>query len=268
MNKRTHHKTHLYGAEEGTTFLLPKNQKNEALLYHLDKGVLYLNGEVNEDMVEYVQEAVLTLSAVPPEDGVLTVKISSLGGDADAGFEIHDLLMLFALETKTVVKGLAIGKAMSAAAMLILQGCTVRLATENSTIMCHNALTGMIITEHDLKSAGWHIRLLRDLENLKKRAVTILMRRTKKSERDILKLLARARFMTAGEALEFGLLDGILEFKMKEPEETAKEGEPTEAVEEPKGKSKLSNRLSRLFKKAKTEELPEATQKEPKEEGK
>lgn len=254
MNKRTHRKTHLYGGEDGNIFLLPKNQKNEALLYHLEKGVLYLNGEVNEDMVEYVQEAILALSAIPPEDGVLTVKISSLGGDADAGLEIHDLLMLFAFETKTVVKGLAVGKAMSAAGMLILQGCTVRLATENSTIMCHNALTGMIITEHDLKSEGWRTRLLHDFENYKKRAVAILMRTTKKSERDILKLLARARFMTAREALEFGLLDGILEFKTEKPEETAKGNEATgtvEVAEESKEKNGLSKSLTRLFKKEK-----------------
>ena len=224
-------------------FVLPKDVENADLLALLEKGILYLSGEVNGNMLEYVRKSLLDLTVNPPKEKVLTVKISSPGGGADIGFEIHDLLMLYSLETGVTVKGLAIGTVCSAAAMLILQGCTIRLASENSKIMCHNALTGMIITEHDLKSAGWHARLLYELENLKKNVVTILMRKTKKSEREILKLLARARYLPAREALEFGLLDGVLEFKIsEEPEE-----EISETTEAPEKTGKLSKSLKRRY---------------------
>ncbi|MCK9351186.1 MAG: ATP-dependent Clp protease proteolytic subunit [Candidatus Paceibacterota bacterium] len=229
MDRNNGKKTRLDWEDENqNTFLLPKNMENADLIALLEQGVLYFSGEVNENMLEYARKGMLFLTVHPPREGVLTVKISSPGGDADVGLEIHDLLMLYALETGITVKGFAIGKVCSAAAMIILQGCTIRIASENSKIMCHNALTGMVITEHDLKSAGWHMRLLYDLENLKKNVVTIIMRRTKKSEQEVLKLLARARYLPAKEALAFGLLDGVLGFKFNDtgnPEADVNEAE-------------------------------------------
>ncbi len=200
-------------------FVVPKEIKNAALLSLLDHGLLYLHGEVNEEMAEYVRDALVILTHEPPKEGVLTVRICSPGGNVQAGLEIHDLLMLYSLETGVRVEGLAIGQACSAAAMFLLQGCTVRFASENCEIMCHNALTIDLITEHDLKSIGWQTRMIRELEKIKAQAMRILMRRTKRTEREVLKLLAKGRFMTAQEAFAFGILDGVLEFKMEEPEE-------------------------------------------------
>ena len=105
----------------GTTFIIPKDVKNNALLGHLEKGVLYLNGEVNEEMAEYVRDALMLLTFEPPPNGELLVKITSPGGSAAAGFEIHDLLMLFYLETGIKVRGLVIGEACSAHPLRLLR---------------------------------------------------------------------------------------------------------------------------------------------------
>ncbi len=210
------------GEETLSRFVIPKDLKNNALLGHVEKGVLYLNGEVNEEMAEYVRDSLMLLTYEPPKEGVLTVKISSPGGSVRAGLEIHDLLMLYFYETGIIVKGLAIGEACSAASTFLLQGCGVRIATENCTIMCHNALSLGFVTEHDLKSVGWHVRLLRELEIIKQKMVTILMRRTKKSEKEILKMLVRGRDMTAQEAKEFGILDAVVEFTFQEEKAPAK----------------------------------------------
>ncbi len=203
----------------GTTFIIPKDVKNNALLGHLEKGVLYLNGEVNEEMAEYVRDALMLLTFEPPPNGELLVKITSPGGSAAAGFEIHDLLMLFYLETGIKVRGLVIGEACSAAAMFLLQGCIIRQATENTTIMCHNCLSVGVISEHNIMSLGWRTKIIRELENVKEKAVTVLTRRTGKTEREVLKMLAHEKFMTAKEALEFGLLDGVLGFSFKDEKE-------------------------------------------------
>lgn len=203
--------------------VVPQEDKNDALLALLKQGFLFLHGEVDESMAEYVRDSLVVLTREPPKEGVLTVRIGSQGGDVQAGLEIHDLFMLYAMETGVRIEGLVVGQACSAAAMFLLQGCTIRYASENCRIMCHNALAIDIITEHDLKSVGWHIRMLRELETIKAQAIKILTRRTKKTEREILKLLARGQFLTAQEALAFGLLDGVLEFKFTQPEETESE---------------------------------------------
>ena len=239
---------------EGQKFIIPKDEKNLALLTLAKKGFLYLHGPVNEEMADYVRDSLMILTHEPPADGVLTVKISSPGGAVQEGLEIHDQFMMYALETGIRVEGLAIGKACSAAAMFLLQGCTYRLATENCAIMCHNALSIDIITEHDLNSIGWRTKMLRELGTIKGQAKTILMRRTKRSEQEILKLLTKGRFMTAKEAFDFGLLDGVLEFKFKEPEEemdaTKKAKEDADFSNE-ESENGLSNVLTNLWKRYK-----------------
>jgi len=223
---------HNYGGDRDfpSQFVIPKDIKNNALLGHIEKGVLYLNGEVNDEMADYVQDSLMLLSTEPPKEGILTAKISSPGGDVRAGLKIHDLLMLYTYETGVIVKGLAIGEAFSAASTFLLQGCAIRMATENCTIMCHNALALDFVTEHDLKSVGWHMRLLRELETVKQKMITILKRRTKRSEQDILKMLVRGRDMTAKEAKEFGLLDGVLEFVFQEEKTPTKRRASKSAV--------------------------------------
>ena len=208
-----------YEEDRHDHFVIPKDIMNSLRLSQIEKGQIILKGPVDEKMADYVQDALMLLEMEPPKSEVVTVKISSPGGCVLSGLKIHDLLMLYSIETGIPVRGMVIGMACSAASTFLLQGCTQRLATENCMIMCHHALSGLVITEHNLKSDGWRKRLLDNFADTKEKMIRILERRTGKSEQEILKLLVRAREMSTKEAFEFGLIDDIIKFEFKEQEE-------------------------------------------------
>lgn len=133
----------------------------------------------------------------------ITLYINSPGGSVDSGFAIWDQVKLLSCPVTTVVTGLAA----SMGAMLIL--CAApgrRYATANSRIMIHQPLIGGVIqgqaTDLDIHAT----------ELLKTRAklVEILRETTGKSTEAIEKAIDRDTWLSAEEALAFGLLDKVI----------------------------------------------------------
>lgn len=174
------------------------NKDQEKLL---QKRVIDIVGDINMQVRNYVKEALTLLYA----DGSPTVMISigSGGGDAEVGLDTHDLIRFY----PGVTVGMALVHAGSAA-NTILQACDWRAATPNGHILIH----------HTKFQISWDV--LMDDEKLKKfreskkrffNSKELLVRRTQRALEEVLKRCDDNEWCTAHEALDFGLIDQIVE---------------------------------------------------------
>jgi len=168
----------------------------------LERNLVVLKGNVNEEMAGYVRDCLLQLAA--RDNPPITVHITSGGGSVSVGLIIHDLLRLYPGK-KT---GVVIGRAESMAA-IILQVCDLRQCTRNSFVLVHNMRTNNVEMD-DLVDE-------RKLKELKHEVITdqnklycILEGRTKKTRQVIAAACKEDCEMSAEEALDFGLIDEII----------------------------------------------------------
>ncbi len=129
--------------------------------------------------------------------------INSPGGSVDAGFAIWDQIKLMSSPVTTLVTGLA------ASMGSVLSLCAApkrRLATPNARIMIHQPLIGGVIrgqaTDLDIQA--------KEMLKTRKRLVEIYMEATGKDYDTIERAIDRDTWMSAQEALEYGLLDAIV----------------------------------------------------------
>ncbi len=168
----------------------------------LEKRRVFLSDAVDSDTAKDIIRKLWYLEHVAPGKPILFV-INSPGGSVDSGFAIWDQIKLLSSPVSTLVTGLAasMGSVLSLAAK---KGR--RFATENSRIMLHQPLIGGIIrgqaTDLDIQAK----------EIIKTRAmlVDIYTEATGKDRKVIDKAIDRDNWMSAQEALEFGLLDKII----------------------------------------------------------
>ena len=181
-----------------------KYQLNDAQMALLrgDEPIIDIVGDVESPMFAYVRSAVMFLRSRNAPD--VQVFITSPGGNVDVGLDVYDLLRLYpGKKTATVYD-----KAASMGAM-ILQACDVRRSAKHSHILIHHISRGFIsldVLRSKKKSAEWR----EDMEKSQKRLYDILSERTGKTVSQIRAACAKDEFMTAQEALEFGLIDEIV----------------------------------------------------------
>ncbi len=170
----------------------------------LEKGIIDLQGEVNENMIEYLRECMMRLAT--KDNPPIYVKITSDGGDTSISFTMNDILRLYPGHKTGTVIGFA-----RSAAVTILQACDRREAARNSWMLIHHPKfgAGMVgLDEIDNpKKWGKHVG---DLRATQKQLHLILAEKTKKSQRAIAALCKEDRDLSAEEALKFGLIDAIV----------------------------------------------------------
>lgn len=158
--------------------------------------------DFNMDSVKEAIRKVWYLEAMDPKKEIILV-INSPGGSVDAGFALWDQLKMVSCPIITLVTGLAasMGSVLSLSAD---QG--KRYATENARIMVHQpSISGVIQGQaSDLEIQADEIAKTRD------RLVSLYVEKTGKSKKAIEKAIDRDFWMSAQEALEFGLLDKIV----------------------------------------------------------
>ena len=167
----------------------------------LNDRIVFLSEEVNDVTASLVVAQLLYLEA-QDADKEISLYINSPGGSISSGMAIYDTMNFIKCDVSTI----CIGMAASMGAFLLAAGAKgKRIALPNSEIMIHQPLGGMQGQATDIKIHADHILRIKDKIN------RILAENTGKPLKTIEKDTERDNFMTAQEALEYGLIDKIYE---------------------------------------------------------
>ncbi len=166
----------------------------------LNDRVIFLSDEVNDTTASLVVAQMLYLESQDPDKDI-AFYINSPGGSVTAGMAIYDTMNYIKCDVSTI----CIGMAASMGAFLLSAGTKgKRIALPHSEIMIHQPLGGAKGQASDIKIQADLILRTRDTLN------RILAENTGKSVEQIAKDTDRDYFMTADEALAYGLVDKVL----------------------------------------------------------
>ena len=167
----------------------------------LNDRIIMLSDEVNDATASLVVAQMLYLEAQDPDKDI-NFYINSPGGSVTAGMAIYDTMNYIKCDVSTI----CIGMAASMGAFLLSSGTKgKRIALPNSEIMIHQPLGGARGQATDIKIQADLI--LRTRDNLNR----ILAENTGRSIEEIARDTERDNFMTAKQALEYGLVDKIFD---------------------------------------------------------
>ena len=167
----------------------------------LNDRIVMLNEEVNSASASVVVAQLLYLESQDPTKDI-SLYINSPGGSVTDGFAIYDTIQYIKCDVSTICMGMAA----SMGAFLLAAGTKgKRIALPNSTIMIHQPLGGYKGQATDMEI---HTKYMLDT---KARLNQILAENTGKPIDVIKNDTERDNFMTAQQALEYGLIDKVIE---------------------------------------------------------
>ncbi len=166
----------------------------------LKDRIIMLSGEINDAVASSVVAQLLFLEAQDPDKDIYFY-INSPGGVITSGFSIFDTMNYIKPDIVTI----CIGQAASMGAFLLASGTEgKRYALPNARIMIHQPLGGAQGQATDILIQAEEIKRLKDTLN------AILAQKTGKKVKQIEKDTDRDNFMSAKEAVEYGLIDQVL----------------------------------------------------------
>ncbi len=172
----------------------------------LKERVVFLVGQVEDFMANIVVAQLLYLESENPDKDI-SLYINSPGGSVTAGMSIYDTMQFI----KPDVTTLCIGQAASMGAVLLAGGAEgKRLALPHSRVMIHQPLGGFQGQATDIQIHAQEILSIRSRLN------DVLANHTGKNIEDIQRDTDRDNFMTAQDALDYGLIDRVVENRTKE----------------------------------------------------
>lgn len=165
----------------------------------LKERIIFISGEINDSVANSVIAELLYLDSINHND--ISLYINSPGGVITSGMAIYDTMNF----VKSDVSTICVGMAASMAAFLLSSGCKgKRYILPNADVMIHQPLGGAEGQATDIKIASDRIINLRDRLN------RILAKNTGKSLRKIEKDTERDNYLSADEALIYGIVDEII----------------------------------------------------------
>jgi ATP-dependent Clp protease, protease subunit len=167
----------------------------------LQERIVFVTGTITDDLANVVIAQLLFLERQDP-DRDIDLYVNSPGGSVTAGLAMYDTMQLIKPAVATICAGLA-----ASAASLLLTGGTPgkRMALPYSKILIHQPSIGQIggqATDIEIHA--------RELVATRRLIAQIYERTTKKPLDEILRDLERDFFMSADEALAYGLIDSVL----------------------------------------------------------
>ena len=166
----------------------------------LKERVIFLTGEINESSASSVIAQLLYLEAEDPNRDI-KLYITSGGGEISSGMGIYDTMRLLKCDVSTI----CVGHCCSMASFLLAGGKKgKRFILPNGEVMIHQPSGGICGQASDISIVSDHILKLR------KRLNTIMAENTGKKLSQIEKDSERDNWMSAEEALQYGLVDRIL----------------------------------------------------------
>ncbi len=166
----------------------------------LDDQKVFLTGEINEDTSESVIAQLLYLESKDFE-GDIQIYIDSPGGMVTAGLAIYDTMQCIKCSIQTI----CLGQAASMAAVLLAAGARgKRYAFPNARVMIHQPLGGAQGQASDIEIQA------KEMARVKKHLNEILVYHTGQPMEVIEKDTDRDFFLSAEEAVGYGLIDGVM----------------------------------------------------------
>ncbi len=167
----------------------------------LKDRIIFIDGEINDLSADIVVAQLLFLESQDPEKDI-DLYINTPGGSVTAGLAIYDTMQIIKPEIKTI----CLGQAASMGALLLAGGSAgKRLALESSRILIHQPWGGVQGQASDISIQA------REIIRLKKMTVDYFSRHTGKTIETISADMERDLFMSATEAISYGLVDKVLE---------------------------------------------------------
>lgn len=167
----------------------------------LKERVVFLVGPINDSVANLVVAQLLFLESENP-DKEIHLYINSPGGSISAGMAIYDTMQFI----KPDVSTLCIGIAASMGAFLLQAGAKgKRFVLPNSTVMIHQPLGGFQGQATDIEIHAKYILSLRE------RLYILMAQHTGRSVEEIARDSERDKFLNAADAVEYGLVDKMLD---------------------------------------------------------
>ena len=167
----------------------------------LNDRIIFLSEEVNDATASLVVAQLLYLEAQDPDKDI-QFYINSPGGSVTAGMAIYDTMRYIKCDVATI----CVGMAASMGAFLLSAGTKgKRMALPNAEIMIHQPSAG---TQGQITDMAIHMKRL---QTIKDRMNRILSENTGKPLEEVTAACERDNFMTAEEAMAFGIIDRVLE---------------------------------------------------------
>ena len=174
----------------------------------LNDRIIVLSDEVNSTTASLVVAQLLFLEAEDPNKDI-HMYINSPGGEITSGMAIYDTMQYIKCDVSTI----CIGMAASMGAFLLAGGAKgKRMALPNAEVMIHQPLGGTQGQATEIEIAAKHI--IRTKEKMNR----MLSENTGKSYEQVCADTERDNWLTAQEALEYGLIDSIVENRPTEKE--------------------------------------------------
>ena len=167
----------------------------------LNDRIIFLSEEVNDTTASLIVAQLLYLEAQDPDKDI-QFYINSPGGSVTAGMAIYDTMQYIKCDVATI----CVGMAASMGAFLLSAGTKgKRMALPNAEIMIHQPSAG---TQGQITDMAIH---LKRLQVIKERMNKIMAENTGRSIEEVTAACERDNFMSAEEALAFGLIDKVID---------------------------------------------------------
>ena len=165
----------------------------------LKDRIIFIGGEIDDCLANAVISELLFLDSQGNDE--ISIYINSPGGSITAGMAIYDTMSY----VKSPISTICVGMAASMASVLLASGDTgKRYILPNSEVMIHQPLGGVNGQATEIKIVADRILFLRNKLN------KLLSKKTGQDIKKIEKDTERDHYLTAKEALEYGLVDKIL----------------------------------------------------------
>lgn len=176
--------------------------------------VIFLSEELDTENTSSILSLLFLLDR-EDEEKPISLWINSPGGIAHGFFAIYDMIQ----RIKAPVRTVCMGEACSAAAMLLASGSKgLRYAMPNSRVMIHQIQVGGMAgsnTEIEIET--------KELKAIQDRLTDIFARHTGHTKAKVKRDTKMDKYMSAQEAIDYGIVDKILEYKKEQPELLKKE---------------------------------------------
>ena len=175
----------------------------------LKDRIIFLGTAINDEVANAIVAQMLFLQSDDPKSDI-HLYINSPGGSVTSGLAIYDTMQFVTCDVATY----CIGQCASMGAVLLTAGCSgKRNALPNSRIMIHQPLAGMEGTAEEIMIHA------KEFKKIKQKLNNILLRHTGHPIDKIEQDTDRDRFMSADEAMDYGLIDRVVEHMEAKPVE-------------------------------------------------